>query len=94
MEITYVKSIKSLKQDASFSIHSDDLDNITWHDNNPTNITKQQILDEQTRLQAIEDVKPEAIAEQAKIDLKASAKTKLMAGEALTEDEANVMIGG
>jgi len=31
---------------------------------------------------------------QAKADLKASAKAKLMAGEALTEDEANVMIGG
>jgi hypothetical protein len=30
----------------------------------------------------------------AKENLKASAKAKLMAGEALTEDEANVMIGG
>ena len=33
-------------------------------------------------------------AKQAKEDLKASAKAKLMAGEALTEEEANVMIGG
>ena len=32
-------------------------------------------------------------AETAKADLKASAKTKLMNGEALTEDEANVMVG-
>lgn len=31
---------------------------------------------------------------QAKEDLKASAKTKLMAGEPLTEEEADVMIGG
>jgi len=92
MKITYVKSIKSLKQDASFSIDNDNLDNITWHDNNPTNITKQQILDEQTRLQAIEDVKPEHIAEVAKEDLKASAKAKLVAGEALTEDEANTIV--
>jgi hypothetical protein len=30
----------------------------------------------------------------AKANLKASAKAKLIAGEALTEDEANVMIGG
>ena len=30
---------------------------------------------------------------QNKADLKASAKTKLMNGEALTEDEANVMVG-
>ena len=29
----------------------------------------------------------------ADIDLKASAKNKLMNGEALTEDEANVMVG-
>ena len=36
----------------------------------------------------------EETAKQAKADLKASAKAKLMAGEALTEDEANVMIGG
>lgn len=28
------------------------------------------------------------------VDPKASAKAKLMAGEALTEEEANVMIGG
>ena len=33
-------------------------------------------------------------ARQNKEDLKASAKAKLIAGEALTEDEADVMIGG
>tara|TARA_R100001510_G_C7609958_1_gene173827 strand:- start:19 stop:246 length:228 start_codon:yes stop_codon:yes gene_type:complete len=31
---------------------------------------------------------------EAKETLKASAKTKLIAGEALTEEEADVMIGG
>jgi len=31
-------------------------------------------------------------ADQAKIDLKASAKAKLIAGEALTEDEANTIV--
>jgi phosphoenolpyruvate-protein kinase (PTS system EI component) len=31
--------------------------------------------------------------ENNKVDLKASAKQKLMNGEALTEDEANVMVG-
>ncbi len=36
----------------------------------------------------------EETAKQAQADLKASAKAKLIAGEALTEDEANVMIGG
>ena len=34
----------------------------------------------------------EAEAKQAKEDLKASAKAKLMSGEALTEDEANTIV--
>jgi ribosomal protein L9 len=49
----------------------------------------------------LETKKTEGLAEanqiqeeiQAKENLKASAKTKLMNGEALTEDEANVMVG-
>ena len=36
----------------------------------------------------------ETADKQAQIDLKASAKAKLMAGEPLTEEEANVMLGG
>ena len=36
----------------------------------------------------------QAEAKEANDNLKASAKAKLMAGEALTEEEANVMIGG
>ena len=31
--------------------------------------------------------------ENAEVDLKASAKAKLIAGEALTEEEANVLVG-
>jgi hypothetical protein len=31
--------------------------------------------------------------EQAKADLKASAKAKLIAGEKLTEEEANILVG-
>ena len=38
-------------------------------------------------------VQAEETAKQNKIDLQASAKQKLMNGEALTEDEANVMVG-
>ena len=92
MKISYTKSIKSLKQDTSFTIYNDDLENITWHDNNPTNITKQQILDEQTRLQTIEDSKPEAIAEKAKADAKASALAKLKA-LGLNDAEIKSIIG-
>ena len=41
-----------------------------------------------------EEIATKQAEQQAKADLKASAKTKLMAGEPLTEEEANVMIGG
>ena len=92
MKISYVKSIKSLKQDASFTINNNDLDNIIWHDNNPTNITKQQVLDEQTRLQAIEDVKPEHIAEVAKENAKVSGNQKLL-DLGLTQAEATALTG-
>ena len=40
---------------------------------------------------AEQDAKEEA-DKQAKIDLKASAKAKLIAGEALTEEEANTIV--
>ena len=35
----------------------------------------------------------EAADKQAQIDLKASAKAKLVAGEKLTEEEANILVG-
>ena len=41
----------------------------------------------------VEEMKTaKANEEQAQADLKASAKTKLIAGEALTEDEANTIV--
>jgi hypothetical protein len=36
---------------AQVSIISEDINHITWHDGNPTNITNQQILDKQAELQ-------------------------------------------
>ena len=83
-KISYAKALTSLCTE-SFTINNDDLDNIVWHDNNAPNITKQQIIDEQKRLQDIEDAKPENA-------LKASAKAKLMSGEAMTEEEANTIV--
>ena len=37
---------------AQVSISGEDINRITWHDGNPTNITNQQILDKQVELQA------------------------------------------
>ena len=56
---------------------------------NEVEINMSEVSAKATELQTAEDNN-----KQAQIDLKASAKAKLMAGEALTEEEANVMIGG
>ena len=44
--------------------------------------------------EVLADIQAEADAITEKENLKASAKAKLIAGEALAEEEANVMIGG
>ena len=50
--------------------------------------------EEETQRQADEARGQENLAnEQAKSDLKASAKAKLIAGEKLTEEEANILVG-
>ena len=70
---------------AQVSIKDENIDNIEWL-NGTTPIAKEDILAEQTRLQEEEDAKP------SKAELKASAKAKLMSGEALTEEEANTIV--
>ena len=72
-----------------------------------TNMTKKIIFTPQNPEGVIEDLTSEEIAqmetdkntvdtikaeEQAKADLKASAKAKLIAGEPLTEEEANTIV--
>ena len=85
MTISYTHSIFKIKADADFTIYEDDLDNIVWHDDNPTNITKTQILAKQTELQTVEDAKPENVK-------KASAKSKLLA-LGLNEEEIKLTFG-
>jgi hypothetical protein len=50
-----IKSIQALKSDAQVSVNADDINQITWYDGNPTNITNEQILAKQTELQAVYD---------------------------------------
>jgi regulator of protease activity HflC (stomatin/prohibitin superfamily) len=64
---------------------------------NPNGIEVELTAEEETQRQA--DItnaeiqrQAEETARQAKADLKASAKAKLIAGEALTEDEANTIV--
>ena len=55
--ISIGQAIVAIKEDAQTSILGDDINRITWHDDNPTNITNQQILDKQAELQADYDAK-------------------------------------
>ena len=83
--ITLGEAIRSINPNATYTIHNDDLDNVEW--GNTTPISKENILAKQSELQAIENAKP-SIEE-----LRDSAKAKLIAGEKLTEDEANILVG-
>ena len=47
-----IQSIQAVKLDAQVSVDNDDINMITWHDGNPTNITNEQILSKQTELKA------------------------------------------
>ena len=86
--ITIEKTILSINPNASMKVIYDDNDNfeIEWH-NDTTPISKEDILAKQSELQTAEDAEV-----QAKIDLKASAKAKLIAGEPLTEEEADTIV--
>ena len=81
-----IKAVQLIKPDAQLSVSGEDIDSIVW-ENGETPIAKADI---EARLAEAE----QAIADeaQAKIDLKASAKAKLIAGEALTEEEANTIV--
>jgi len=80
-------AIKAINPDAEFICNEDILDNIQWI-NGTQPIAKADI-----EAKIIELDNADAANEQAQIDLKASAKAKLIAGEKLTEEEANVLVG-
>ena len=79
------EAILKIKSDAQVTVVGNDIDTctITWHDGNPTGITKDQIKEQ------IPNVEQD---EQDKINLKASAKAKLIAGEPLTQEEADTIV--
>jgi len=52
-----ISAILAIKSDAQVSVNAEDINQITWIDGNPTNITNQQILDKQAELQADYDAK-------------------------------------
>ena len=86
MENKIIKAVQLIKADAQLSVSDEDVNSIIW-ENGETPIP---LADIEAKIPEAE----QAIADeaQAKIDLKASAKAKLIAGEALTEAEANTIV--
>ena len=67
MKITIIQTILNLNPTAQVSISEDNINTLVWHDNNPTNITNEQILSKQVELQALEDVHVNRIKEYGSI---------------------------
>ena len=80
------KAIKAINENANFKYDEDDINSIEWL-NGTTPIS---VSDIQAKLDTMPTEEQETTAQ---ANLKASAKAKLIAGEALTEDEANILIG-
>jgi len=72
---------KTVETDSDGNIKAYDIDG------NEVSFNMSAVETKATELQTAKDNEA-----QAKIDLKASAKAKLIAGEALTEDEANTIV--
>ena len=81
-----IEAILKINPNAQASVTGNDINTIEWH-NGTTPISKEDI---EAQIPIVEQ--EIADEKQAKIDLKASAKAKLIAGEALTEDEANTIV--
>ena len=85
MESKIIKAIQLINSTAEVSITDDDINSLVW-ENGTTPISNADIEAKVAELPTAEE---EATA---KANLKASAKAKLIAGEALTEDEANTIV--
>ena len=53
--VDLTQAILAIKSDAKVSINNDDINQIIWHDSNPTSITNADILTKQTELQTAYD---------------------------------------
>ena len=52
-----ISAIKAIKADAHVTVNGESVDGIIWHDDNPTNITNEEILAKQAELQTAYDTK-------------------------------------
>ena len=80
----YIDAIKAIKPDAQVGMQGTEYDGILWFDETP--------IDKATLDAKLAELPTEEEDRQAREDLKASAKAKLIAGDPLTEDEANTIV--
>ena len=82
---TIIKAIQAIKSTAQVSVSDNDINTIVW-ENGETPIPKADIEAKMAELPTAEEERT------ARENLKASAKAKLIAGEPLTEEEANTIV--
>jgi hypothetical protein len=87
MKIGICDAILALNSTAQVSCSGEDVNNLIWHDGNPTNITTAQILAKQQELQIAVD---NAIAQEKINKQSAFAKLKTLG---LTDAEITALIG-
>ena len=80
-----IKAILKINPNAEVSVSGDDINTIEWH-NGTTPIP---VADIEAKMAELPTAEEEATARE---NLKASAKAKLIAGEPLTEEEANTIV--
>ena len=85
MNDTVVKAILSINPNAEVSVSGNDINTVQWHNGTPE-ISKADIEAKIAELPTEEEERT------ARENLKASAKAKLIAGEPLTEEEANTIV--
>jgi hypothetical protein len=79
------KAILKINSNAEFSVNADDINQITWHDGT----TPIPVADIEAKIAELPTEEEEITARE---NLKASAKAKLIAGQPLTEEEANTIV--
>ena len=84
MAKTYIDAIKAIKPDAQVGSEGTEYEGIIWFDETP--------IDKATLDEKLAELPTEEEEREANANLKASAKAKLIAGEALTEEEANTIV--
>jgi len=85
MENSVIEAILKINPNAEVSVSGNDINTIQWH-NGTTPIPKADIEAKMAELPTEEEERT------ARENLKASAKAKLIAGEPLTEEEANTIV--